>query len=188
MDTAAFDHWERKDDALCYVKNFMFERLHSMVLKWNLYSEGEYRSEMLHYAPESGQLPQVFENLPDIVVAVFKASRPSPPRPSIIELDENGMPVNQPTKQGHSVTSVYTSRDILHSEVNRRIVWRPTQARALKRSQSSTSSRMMDGAVQKCQQAIGEMLGADGPATKEAEGKEEDLLMEMADVMEQAAS
>lgn len=53
--------------------------------------------EVLQYVRQGGQLSQVFHDLLDFVFTVYKVTTPALPRPTFIGLDEDGMPVNEPT-------------------------------------------------------------------------------------------
>lgn len=85
----------------------MFDGLYSLISNGNLYSEGEEWFELLWCVLDPGQLPQVFRKLPDYVVAVFKATLPSPSTPGVIELDQYGMSENQPPQQAPPVALLY---------------------------------------------------------------------------------
>lgn len=124
------------------------------------------------------------------MVAVVKATCPSPPRPSITELDDDGMLMNQLPQQVTPVTFVYANRGIfiLHSGVRWWSVRRPTQARRSKRSQSAGSYPMMNGAVLKRQQMLYEMMDATEPVVSDEKVEKEDQIMEVADVAELARS
>lgn len=76
MEAAALDCLTNQDDALRYVTCLLFDRLYSMILNCNLCSDGKEWSELLQHVLKRGQLPQVFQNLSDFVVAVFKVTRP----------------------------------------------------------------------------------------------------------------
>lgn len=77
---------------------------------------------MLHYVPERGQLPQGFQGLTESVVAVFKIKCPSPSRSKVIELNKDGMPVDEPSQPVPPVSPVYANRTILHSDARGRSV------------------------------------------------------------------
>lgn len=94
LDTAAVDCSANTDDVLCYVTYVLFEYLHTIILKCDIYSESQKWSDLLQYVPEHGHLPQVFQDLPYSVVAVFRVTRPSPPKRSVTELDTDGMAVS----------------------------------------------------------------------------------------------
>lgn len=96
VGATAFVRLAKTDDALRYVRYFRFDRKHSLVLKLNFYSEGDGWSELSQYVLNSDHLSQAFRNLPSSVVAMFKATRPSTPRPSVTELGRDVIPVNQP--------------------------------------------------------------------------------------------
>lgn len=51
VDTAVFDRLANEDDALRHVKYFVFDPLHLLALKCNLYSEGGEWFELLLYSP-----------------------------------------------------------------------------------------------------------------------------------------
>lgn len=76
---------------------------------------------------------QVFRNLSGFVVAVFNAIRMPPPHPGVIELDDNVVPVNQPTRHIPPVDFLYANQIILRSESKQRNVERPAKARRLER-------------------------------------------------------
>lgn len=107
------------------------------------------------------------------MLAVFKASRLPPFRSQFIELEEDGMSSSHTHQQVFPVTSVYANYDILYSCVKCWSVGLSTQARMLKRSRSSGSSAMIEGAVTLHQRTISEMMNAVGPDTKEIEVKKQ---------------
>lgn len=115
MGTAAFERLANKDNVIHYVTYIVFVRLCLLDLTSNLYPDGEKFSEPWQYVPEICQLLRVFQNLPDSMVALFEATRPSPHRPTVIVLEEVGMPVNKPTKQASSVTTIFANCSNLHS-------------------------------------------------------------------------
>lgn len=116
------------------------------------------------------------------------AIQPSSPRLTVIDLDKNGMPLNQPTQQASPVATVYDSCSIRSSDASWWSVERLTQARTMKRLRSFGSSSMMGSSVQKRQRMIGEMLSAAIPTTKLVEVNEENQVMVVVDEMEPAAS
>lgn len=93
--TAALDRSACTVDELHSVTYFMFVHPYSLVSNCKLYSNEKEWSTLLPYVPKRGLLPQVLLNLPDSVVAEFKITRRSTPRPNAIELGESEMPVNQ---------------------------------------------------------------------------------------------
>lgn len=125
------------DDALRYVSYLMFDRLHLLISNCNLYSEEVEWSELLRHVLEGIQLFQVFHNLSYSFVTVFKATQPSPLRPRVIELDNNGNAMNQQTQQDSFVVLAYSSRSIFHSDAMWRNVSTSAQAKTLKQSGSS---------------------------------------------------
>lgn len=127
----------------------MFDLLPVLVLNVNLYSEGGEWSELLRYVQEGGQLLQVLRNQPGSLAAVFKATWPSLLRPRVIDVDEDGMPVNQAARQVPLIAFQYTNRNVLQSDAKWRSVVRPTLARMPKRFRVSGSSPMKKGAVPK---------------------------------------
>lgn len=96
-------------DALRNVTYLMFEHFHLLLLICCFYSEGEESSELLRYVLDRGQLPRVFQNLPEFVMAVFMVIQPSPSRISFIEQDEGGMKKSQPTRQVSPVILLYAN-------------------------------------------------------------------------------
>lgn len=102
-------------------------------------------------------------NWPDSVVAVFTATRLSPPRPSVIEPEENGMTLNHPTHQVLSLTPVYTILSILYLDAKWQSLGRSTQARTQNRSRSFGLYPIMEGAVLKHERTIDGILGLAGP-------------------------
>lgn len=106
---------------------------------------------------------------------MFKATSPSLSVPSVIGRDKDEMPVDQLTKRDSPVSSVFTTRSIMHSDAEWRCAGRRTPAKTLVRARSSGSSPMMAGAVQYHQRTIVEMWSDSEPATMEVVVKEEDL-------------
>lgn len=96
-DTARLDRSASKDDVLRHVTYLMFHHLRSLISNRRLYSEGKEWSDLAQYVQEHCQLRALFRNMLDSVLTVLKGTRPPFPRPSVIELDEYGVPVNQPT-------------------------------------------------------------------------------------------
>lgn len=81
--------------ALRYVIYPMFDRLHSLILKCNLFMEGKEWSVFSYYIRACGQHTQLIRNILGSVVAVFMVTRMSSSRATTLELDEIGMTVNQ---------------------------------------------------------------------------------------------
>lgn len=94
VDNAVFDRLRNTDDAPRYVTYLMFDSLHLFILNCSLYLGGEKWSEIFLYIPEGSQLAQVFQDLLDSAVAMFKTTKSSPPQSNVVELDEDGVPVN----------------------------------------------------------------------------------------------
>lgn len=94
-NSAKFYGSANTDDALAYGTHFMFDCLRSPVLNSNLYSEGKEWSKLLQSVLQSAHHPQVFKNMTDFVVAVFKATRRFSSRPNVLEQDEDKIPVIQ---------------------------------------------------------------------------------------------
>lgn len=80
---------------LRYVTYLMFDGLRSLILNCNFNLRSDGWIELPQYVLNRGQLLRVFQNLPDSLVLLFKVTRPLPPRPPVIELDKDGMLVNQ---------------------------------------------------------------------------------------------
>lgn len=133
-------------------------------------------------------LLQVLQILTNFVVVVFKITPPSPSRSNVIELDEYGMPVNQPTQEVPPVSSMYVSRSILHSGSKWRRLEKPTKKQTPKRFRSSGSSPTIEGPVPNRQRMIDYRMGVPDPMTKKTEVKEKHQVMEAVDVKETAAS
>lgn len=70
----------------------------------------------MQYAMEGGQPPKAFQNLLDSVIDMFKVSQPSRHGLRVVELDEDDMPVNQPTEKVSPITPLYVRRSILRSD------------------------------------------------------------------------
>lgn len=138
------DQSANTDDALRYAKYFMFDGHYSLILKYDIYSGVKILSELLQYVPDRGNLLQVFHNLQQPVVAVCKATRPSPPSLSETELEEDGVTVNQLPQEVLSVIPVYASHSILHSDAKRRSIGRQKQTKTIKRSSPLSSSQRGD--------------------------------------------
>lgn len=67
---------------------------------------------MVQCVPKRIQLPYVFQNLLDSLVAVLDFTTASPLRPSITELDGDGIALNQPPQKGPPVTPLYANCSI----------------------------------------------------------------------------
>lgn len=89
VDTAELDRSPGTDNVVLYMQCLRFDRVNSLIFICPLRLEGEEFSKMLQFLPERGQYPQVFQNLPDIMVTVFTFTRPIPPRRKAAELDED---------------------------------------------------------------------------------------------------
>lgn len=88
-DTVTFDRPTNPDDALRYVTYLTFDHHHSFISSCHHYSRHEEWSKMWQYVLECSQLPEVFENLPSSVIEVFKGTRESLSRLSVIALEES---------------------------------------------------------------------------------------------------
>lgn len=130
----------------------------------------------------------MWQNLSDSTVAEFRITRPSSPRPSFIELDEDELLVNQPPLEISPVTPVYSNPIISHFDAKCRGVGRHTQTRTLKQSQSSDRSPVMKNSVPKCHGTLDNMMDVPILAGKDVEAKERDHEMKVADVMERVTS
>lgn len=98
VGTASYDRSANTDDAEHNVAYFTLDHLRSPFLNCDLFSEGEDWSELLPYVLEREQLLQVFQNLPNASMAIFRATQRSSPRPSFSEQDYVGMLENHPTR------------------------------------------------------------------------------------------
>lgn len=101
---------ESTDDALRSVAYLTFDSLYSLHLKSILYSEVEELSEQWQHVLTHGRLSYVFYNMLDFVVAVLNITRPSPPRPTVIVLDDDIMPLKQLAQQVPLGTPLYANR------------------------------------------------------------------------------
>lgn len=93
----------------------MFVRLTPLHSNCNFDPESEEWSGLLQYVPRDSELPILFKILPDFVVEVFKVTRPSQLRPTVIELNEDEMPVSRPTQNVSPVAHLFANNSILHS-------------------------------------------------------------------------
>lgn len=114
VDQAAFNRPANVNDALQYFIYLLFDRLHYLILNYDLYSTGEEWKELGQFKIIVDRIPQVFEGLPNSIVQVFKVERPSPPRPAIVELDEGGNVVNLPVAESTSFGPIYSNRTGLY--------------------------------------------------------------------------
>lgn len=96
----------------------MSGRLNSLILNCRIYSKNGVWSKQLQRAPERNQHPQVLRTDPESVIAVLRDTWLSPRRPSVIHLDENGMPVSLARQKLLSVTLEYANCNNLNSDVN----------------------------------------------------------------------
>lgn len=121
------------------------------------------------------------------VLTAFKANRLLPPSLGVVARDEDGISVHHVPQQVSSVAPSYAGRSILVSDGRCRYLKRPTEARALKQSQSLCSSSVMDDFVPKCQRTIDQMEDAAGTVAKEVKVKEEYKIVEIVEVTEPIA-
>lgn len=86
-----------RDDAVQLMTYHLSDHVCLLSLICTLFLEIQTWSARLQYMHMTGRLPQVFQTLPEFVIVVFMATRPFPPRPNVIKLDRNGIPVNDPS-------------------------------------------------------------------------------------------
>lgn len=103
-------------DAQCAVIFLMFSLLPSVILNYNLYSEGRNRYDLSQNVPEHGINPQMLHNLLSSAVTVLLATQSSLPKSSINELSEDGMPMNQPPQYVFHVAATCAIRRFWPSE------------------------------------------------------------------------
>lgn len=143
---------------------------------------------MFQYVLDGHQLSYTCRSLLNLLVAVFDVTQLSPPRPTVSELNEDGMPVNQPNQHVPTGTLENANCCKMHSVAKLRNVVRQTQTSMLERPRSSGSSSVTKRAARKGRQTIDAMLCAAGPASRQVGVKEKDQFMELLDATNQAAS
>lgn len=95
----------------------MFGHLHLLILNCNLYSEGEEWSDLLWSSLERGTDLQILQKSTEFLVELFKPTRPSPARPSVIEMDKDRSLVNHAPQKAPPIISLYGNHCILHSDL-----------------------------------------------------------------------
>lgn len=135
----------------------MFDHIHLLILNSKLYLEAEEGSELQQGDLVHSRLWEVFQNLPDSVVAVFKGTLQSLPRLSVIDLNEDRVPAIQPPTQDSPVHFLYQSHYFtLWFNLAKHAEAETGENDELVRS--SVSAPMMDGAAPCRQRKLDEML------------------------------